>query len=359
MRSSAEKKQSNVYRIIMNVEPAVTINKSQTIQLDYGTLLFVNVPKGLDIIVTIPESDIETAMSIARGLTNRILGIFSFLAKSSIPELQIMKAYNVTPGKTSGEFIQYFYDLPFSASSAREIGREHLKESSKAISTLDKVDNNRVLRAMHWFRLAIKSKDVLERFTSLWIGLETINLTLCKHYNLEIEYSICECGRKKAPKLNGVKRLFDEINGGKSNWRKITKLRAGTIHGFQPLHVIVPQLKEKIPILEQALHQGLALILGMEFTDDLIVDIAKSHNIHYQSTAKIHGPNLQLIDRTIAPSFEYRIGIFYPESGGRWLRFATTSVIDENFEFRDEEHILKAQPHLANQIRIDMIEEKR
>ncbi|NHJ12153.1 MAG: hypothetical protein EAX95_00670 [Candidatus Thorarchaeota archaeon] len=294
MRRKTEKEQDNVYRVVMNAEPAVIIEGPRTVQLDQGTLFFVNVPRGLDVIATIPASNIDMAMTRARGLANRILSLFSFLAKSSIPELQIMKAYDVTPGKTSGDFVQYFYDLPFYAISAREIRRKQLKGSFEAISKLEEGENNRVLRAMHWLRLAIKSKDVLERFTSLWVGLETINLSLCRYYNLEIEYSKCECGRKKAPRLNGVRRLFHEIDNEKLNWRETTKLRAGTIHGFQPLHVIVPQLKEKIPLLEQALYKGLVLILGLEGSEDSIVDIVNSHNAHYQSSAKVLRVRLDL-----------------------------------------------------------------
>lgn len=179
----------NIYRVLMKVEPAVIIGKPQTMRLDHGEFIFEDIldpetksPMGMRIYATLPSTDIDTAMAQARGVANILLALFSFLTKTSIPELFIMKAYDVTPRKRSGKFIQYYYDVPFPKVSARAVDKEILRRCSEKITGLEESNNNRVTRAMHWFRLATRYEDLLERFTSLWIGLETMNLTLCHHY---------------------------------------------------------------------------------------------------------------------------------------------------------------------------------
>jgi hypothetical protein len=356
-KKSVEKSQNTTYRVLMTIEPAVIIGKPQTIRLDQGALIFADIlhpksksPKGMSISATLPAADIDTAMSQARGITNIILALFSVLTKTSIPELLIMKAYDVTPGKRSGKFIQYYYDLPFTTGSVRAVDKRALSRSSEVITGLKESDNNRVTRAMHWFRLATKSKDLLERFTSLWIGLETINLTLCHYYGIEVEYSTCDCCGKNVPILSGVKKLFQDIGDDNLTWKKTSGLRAITIHGSQPLQVIVPQLKEKIRSLENALYGGLNLILGLEGSKDNTMNIGNTHEAKYISTATVEGQDLQFIDKEIIPAFEHKIGIVYPKSGGQFFRFEQRPVIDKNFRFNEEEHVLYTQPHLAHRI---------
>ncbi|GAG83146.1 unnamed protein product, partial [marine sediment metagenome] len=329
------------------------IGTSQTVQLDQGKLFFEDFPKGMKITANISASDIDGAISRARGLTNRVLSLFSFVTKCSIPELLIMKAYDVTPGKKVGKYIQHCYDIPFSGGSARTLDKTALGKCSRSISKLEEIDNNRVLRSMHWFRLAIQSKDYIERFTSLWIGLETINLTLCKHYEIEVEYSTCEHCGKNAPILTGVRKLLSEIGDSNLKWREISKLRAITFHGSQPLHVVVPQLKEKLHSLQNALYKGLCLVLDLEESSEDIVDMVNSHEAHHLSTAEISGPDLQFIDREIVPTFDYEIGVVHLKTSGTPFIFRATPVIDERYKFIGDTHTLMAQPHLAQQMTTD------
>jgi len=260
-----------------------------------------------------------------------------------------MKAYDVTPRKKSGKFIQYYYELPFTRESERILDSNSLRKSSEVIIGLGVKDNGRVTRALHWFRRATKSTDLLERFTCLWIGLETINLTLCKHYGIEVEYSTCDCCKKNVPILTGVKKLLKDSGDKNLRWRKISKLRATTLHGSKQLYEIIPSLRETVPSLQDALYTGLILISGLDGSDESIRNIGSPLQGRYVSNATIEGPDLQLVDKVFIPRFDYQIGIVHLPEGKQEFSFEHKPVIDDDFKFENEEHILLTSPKISNE----------
>ncbi|MHA1390212.1 MAG: hypothetical protein ACTSR9_17470 [Candidatus Thorarchaeota archaeon] len=353
----SKKATESIFHVIMEVKPAIILGRKQTITMPHGVYIFEDIlhpknnsPEGIKIFASLPALNIDRAVSRARGVANILLDQFTFLTKTSIPEIRIMTAYDVTPGKKKGKFIQYFYDLPFAPESLRKLGKGLLKKSSKAILDLGEVDNQRVTRAMQWFRLATKSTNSLERFTCLWVGLETINLTLCRHYEIETEYSICECCNKKVPILTGVKKLFGDSGDKNLSWRKVSKLRATTLHGSKPIHEIASDLRKTIPSLENALYNGLNLIIGLEGSGESIMNIGNPQLAHWISTATIEGPNLELIDKVFIPRFDYVIGVVYTSDTERYLSFEQKPVIDAAFRFKNEKHTYMAQPDFAGKV---------
>lgn len=201
---------------------------------------------------------------------------------------------------------------------------------------------------MHWFRLGTSSRDVLTRFTDLWIGLETLNQTLCNHFGIEMEYSTCDCCKKKVPILTGVKRLFKEVGDKNLHWGKLSKLRATTIHGSRPLQEIVSDLRMNIPSLEKVLYIGLNLILGLVGNEQSFGNIDSQYDSYYESTAKIHGPNLEYVDRSVIPSFEIDIAIIHTDT--REFRIRHKPVISEDFQFKNDLHGMKVLEHLKDKI---------
>jgi len=295
----------------------------------------------------LPAANIDKAMQEARGVINILLEQFSFLTKTSIPDLQIVKAYDVTPEKKSGKFIQYSYGLPFNPVSLRQLDKVLLKRSSENILKMGEIDNGRVTRSMHWYRLAAKSTNALERFTCLWIALETINQSLCEYYGIETEYSTCECCDKNQPILSGVKKLFAESQDKNLTWRKVIKLRATTLHGSKQLHEIVSDLKKTIPSLQDVLFSGLCKIIDIEGSDDSILNIGSPDLACWISTATISGPNLGIVDEKIIPGFVLTLGTIYTPDKGRFDLSHHKPVIDDAFKFRNEEHTFSCQPDFA------------
>lgn len=357
MSKQSSKSQKSNFRVIMDVRPAVIIGRKQTFWMSHGTYIFEDIthPKnnsllGISISASLSAVNIDKAIEQARGVTIVLLDQLSFLTKTSIPDLRIIKAYDTTPEKKRGKFIQYFYDLPFGLESLRELDKALLKRSSANIINLGEIDNGRVTRAMHWFRLATKSTDALERFTCLWIGLETINLTLCNYFGIETEYSTCEYCNKNVPILSGVKKLFSETGDKKLNWRKMSRLRATTLHGSKPLHEVVSDLKMVIPSLEVALYNGLNQIIGTEGINKCILNIGSQNLARWCSTATIEGPNLEDIDKVTIPGFDWILGTVYATNNEKLLRFGQIPIINETFKFKDVKHTYLSQPDFASKV---------
>ncbi|MHA2143487.1 MAG: hypothetical protein ACXADD_18575 [Candidatus Thorarchaeota archaeon] len=349
-------KKKKVFRVLMTVKPSAILGKARSFEMAIGHFRFediideeMNVPMGLSITVTLEEEDLQTAISRARGTTDKMLALFSFLSTTSLPELKITKAYDVTPGKKRGEFVQYFYDLPLTTMSIRTINIDEIRKSVTTINKHDESNINRIFRSMHWLRLALQSRDVLERFASLWIGLETINPNLRDHFGLEIEYSTCpKCKHKFSPILNGVKYLLKDVTNDPKIWKQVRDLRTWTLHGIRDLSEITAKLREMVPKLERVLGHGLCLLVGLKKrkTDDAL-DLGDPIPSYYISTATVEGPDLKLVDSEITPSFDIDISLIPSDRRGQHHRFDAKGRIDDRFSFKDDTHTFYSRPQVG------------
>ena len=354
--------QTGTYRVRMSVEPAVILSRPKTFKGDWYEFLFENmehakmkVAKGLRITATLSSMpDIETAGSRARGLVDRFLSLLSYLTVTSLPEILIHKVYDVTPGRTRGRFLQKYYGVQLDTMSVRPINDSDLVEATKRLSGLSEDDNNSLFRAMHWYRLALQSGDVLERFALLWIGLESINCLLRGHYGLEIEYSHCqECGHRGVPTLNGVRKLWSDAKTEVS-WKRVLGQRAGTLHGFDALKDIVPEAKFMVPLLERVLREGLDMLLGVTSrTDTSPLDLGAARPAYYSSEAIVEGPDLQYLDSTIIPQFEIDLKTLDPMPDRQGQKFNATPIIDKRFCFVDVKHKYHPSPQTGWRVEVE------
>jgi hypothetical protein len=249
----------DVYRVIMRVSPAVvltepkTIVHSENIQIRFENVIDpeLRAPTGLKISAKWQADSIDQAISRVRGHADRTLSLFGFLTNTSLPEIHPVKCYTITPEKKEGIFVQYHYDLPIRPVSSRLVDDEELRASIESINSLSESHNNRVLRAMHWYRLAIRSRDALDIFISLWISLKSIDPVLRDHFHLETEFRTCpECNRKIHPMLNGVKKVLSAVSGSEKTWTKIGRIRVGLVHGFRDFNKMLSSIRQLIPTLK-------------------------------------------------------------------------------------------------------------
>jgi len=350
----------------MSVEPAVILSRPKTFKGDWYEFLFENmehakmkVAKGLGITATLSSMpDIETAASRARGLVDRFLSLLSYLTVTSLPEVLIHKVYDVTPGRTRGRFLQKYYGVQLDTMSVRSINDGDLVEATKHLNGLSEDDDNSLFRAMHWYRLALQSGDVLERFTLLWIGLESINRLLRGHFGLEIEYSHCqECGHRGVPTLNGVRKLWSDAKREVS-WKRVRDLRTGTLHGFNALKDIVPEAKLITPLLEKVLREGLDMLLGVASrTDTIPIDLGAARPAYYSSEAIVEGPDLQYLDSVTVPGFDIDIKTLDPTPHSQHHEFKASAVIDKRFSFVDIVHGFHVLPQIAQKVEFGPLSE--
>lgn len=342
----------------MRVAPAIILNGPKTIDLGDSTQLYIresihpqmNVPDGLDIFSSIAANSMDVAFSRIRGYSSRILSLFSFLTSTSFPDILPVKCYDVTPSKKTGKFVQYNYGVPMDTVSARRINIDTLKTSIAKINALSEDYNNRIYRAMHWYKLAVQSRDYLDKFTSLWIGLETINPLLRDHFGLVVEYSKCtKCGHETNPTLNGIKHLFKESLSDTKPWKKIRDIRAGTMHGFRNFKDIMQELRTLVPILEKALDKGLCIIIGIPKQSRLKpLDLGHPRPAYYLSSAVVEGPDLNQLDKSMIPSIDLDFTLVGREYARQGHRFDSRISIDDRYRFKEIQHTLMIKETVGN-----------
>ena len=327
-------KKKPVFRVIFSVEPAVRIGKERKLDFDFGELILkedihpeMGIAKGLLIYVTLNSTNCTNATTRARGVLIRALDWLSFHVAASLPNPRILKCYEVTSGEKKGQFEQYHYIDFLDPVSVRQIDIAELSQAYESILKHKKSHQDRLYRAMHWYRLAFQSEDYIDRFTAVWIGLETINPILKKHYQLEkkyqdfdgkeVDFEKCpECGHKPVQMLNGVNHLLKEVIEDEESISDVRKLRRETLHGFGLMSEITPKAKELLPKLTVALDMGLRMLLGLSEQSDLKpLNLWSVSPKFYRTEATIKGPNLEHLDKETIPSLDRDIESIGYKSG--------------------------------------------
>ncbi len=342
----------------MTIEPAAVLENPRKIELAFCTFELSNIlhpktkaPMGLSIVTTLEAKNINQASSLARGYTNLIVSLLSYLSAAGLPQLQINKIYDVTPGKKKGKFIQNHYGVPMKTWSVQSVGDKELRLGITSINKFDDKDINRIFRAMHWYRLALQSEDVLERFTSLWIGLETLNPLLRNHFGLDVEYRECDCGRRLHQTLNGFKHLLQEVTNDENRWKQLRGLRTGTLHGYRALKDIVSDLRENVPFLENTLRDGLDQLLSFEGNRDVkSVNLAKPTPGYYTSTAVVTGPDLQELDSETVPSIKIQLEVHDFQPAIHPQKIEPRVSMDKRFSFKDVKFSVNVNQRIADRV---------
>jgi hypothetical protein len=117
--------------------------------------------------------------------------------------------------------------------SSRLVDESHLKALYAGLDSVGAEAAAKISRALRWYRSALATDDLLERFTMVWAGLECLNRLLIDHLGLPInEESPCpHCGQPiQRPSANGVHGWIESAQGSDVR-RKARKLRTQLQHG--------------------------------------------------------------------------------------------------------------------------------
>jgi uncharacterized OB-fold protein len=180
-----------------------------------------------------------------------------------------------------------------------------MKAAVEYLNTQKESSLYRISRAFHWYRRAIHTTEPLDRYTSLWVGIETLNPLLKKHYHLPDDKQKCQkCGHETVPTLNGVQTLFEELSPETSVWPKANRLRVGIVHGFDSFAELIPDANDLIPFLEDALVKGLDRVLGLKDRGKTYpVPLDYSILTYVELRTEINGPDMSEVDTRIEPEF--------------------------------------------------------
>ena len=116
----------------------------------------------------------------------------------------------------------------------------------------------RVMRALSWFRKGIEEEQSTDEFTSYWIGLEVIKCVLRRNLKTQV---------KSPSEWDGVKNIYESVLGY-SSFIKVNELRNELLHGFRELsYDFINEIVTYIEPVRKTLITGLGEILGLEKDD--------------------------------------------------------------------------------------------
>ena len=255
----------------------------------------------------------------------------------------------MTPGRRKGKFAQFEYNVPLEPISTRTVDVDALLASCEKLTTFSDSHQKRVMRAFHWYNLALQSEDTIDRFASLWIALEAVEPVLRNHYGLDMKYTVCpECGIKRTPLSVGSRRMFEEMTGDSQLYSSMRGLRVDILHGYGTFESVIPLAREYIPMLQDVLDKGLRMLLSIgERTLEHPANLAIQHPAVVQITAKVEGPDLSLLDKNIDPAINLEFSEIGKRFGRQKFRYDPRVTLEEGFRISQHEIAISAHEQVG------------
>ena len=232
---------------------------------DYVIEKEVKLHGGLDIIVILEDVDEPDNVQIATSLVDRILDIISFI---TVAQCEPPKLLTAITKKNDGTSEGQFFEGPDPDSSIiigtpRAIDENVFKEIWEACN--GNPNEERIFRALAWFRKAIREHNSIDQFISLFVAIEVVTSLLRKQLKTKV---------KDPDKWGGVAEIFKK-KIGTVDFCDIEQARNELLHGFEPLS---PEFGSRISAyiepLRRALIYGLGDILDLSGpTTDLICSL--------------------------------------------------------------------------------------
>lgn len=231
----------------------------------------------LDFTCEFQSDDILSAISLSSGYVNQILDNLVFVTGGPAYDIKILKAYEITPTATIREFWQYFPNV------IEKVGSKYsdIEASTGLIHSFLKVQEERVLQALHWYRKSLRESDTLDRFTYIWIGLETLNPLIKKIYPGESETAKCKnCGHpRKFEGTAALKKFFEACSNG-ALYSKARNIRQELLHGHKNLDEIVENIHDIMNPLATVLRSAICSVSGIDKEKIVYdIDLAEAINV--------------------------------------------------------------------------------
>jgi hypothetical protein len=171
--------------------------------------------KGLEIQVDRPASDIDAAIESSIGDAETVLIMLAAAGRAPVRPVEPQVAYDITPGLTERDFVQWYHDVPIVVGKSRvtTAGFGPLYEAlfTEREGVTDQRVMWRVLQSMSWHRRSLDETDPLTRFLILWLAFEGVGPVLAEHYAVD------------SSGFGGLRALANEVLGDPTGSDLITK----------------------------------------------------------------------------------------------------------------------------------------
>lgn len=236
--------------------------------------------KRLSIIAEIEADDILTAVGTCRFFSDQILDKIALEVGMQVEDLKIIKAFQLVGKGEDVEFVKFDYDV-LDKIGSRVLNLARFDRIVKGIS------NDRLNRAMHWYRKALKETDLLDVFSYLWICLETLNPLFKEKY--PNAYEISKCDKCNFEKVNvstaPLKMFFKDILDNAQLYSKARSIRQSIVHGFEDIAVIQKKVIDLVDDLGIACRKAIFYLLEIDDSYDNV--IGNNESIIFLSFIKI------------------------------------------------------------------------
>jgi hypothetical protein len=244
---------------IPNRNATIHIFDSLSAHKRYG----ITTSKGLGVHMHLDAADLDDAVRTAKDITEVLLSTLAFASLSECPPAQWRRAYEVTSGLTVREYRQYFnYHVP---GTMQQIANEIYTGVFKSI---DPLPDERIIRAMTWFRLGLSQDNVYDELIYYWSALENLDGLL--------KGVLTKRCSEKEPRLGkGMLRFFVTSLGYKTDDYWVLKnTRNDVIHGLVPLsRDLTQKIRNQLPELRRSCIAALCFLLEIESViEDRIAD---------------------------------------------------------------------------------------
>jgi len=262
------------YCVVLRGRPAIRLNETIEVRFnqqdtesllrlsDSWTTAFPRVHQGLQAEIELWAPSLKEAVKEGNGKTEFVLTLLSFSTWAESEPLFPHVAYDITPGITKREFIQFIHNIGLPIKAERDL---EVPCFLRLLQAVERNASDRIARAMRWFRKSLLVEpDPFDEFICLWSGLECLNSPLQKLWGVPSELRKCrKCGyQMQIPSAVGIKELLTQHYPGSIDfYRDVRAIRAQLLHGFGDLGELRQRIESVIPQLRNALAKAILELL--------------------------------------------------------------------------------------------------
>jgi len=193
-----------------------------------------------------------------RDLVELVAGIVSVTSSAATGVAKPDRVVEVTTGVESRTLLQYL-PWPGQARPMRKLDTKNFAVVWEHLLQKPGDDWGAVARAIRWLRKSLLETDDLDRFASLWTGLEALNAMAVAKHKLKdnptrlLRCPNCEYSFVDVPPLSGVQYVVEATPGIPGDtWAKAKKQRNRLLHGGG-----IEKARRGAPKLSPHLHKAL------------------------------------------------------------------------------------------------------
>jgi len=226
-----------------------------------------SVQTGLEIRGKVEDLDFHSAAKQSRLRAEGIASFITFTNGAGLPLLQEELGYEVTEGVSARDFMQVT-KMPLVMPSQRNFSIETFVAAVRSYFDIsDQNRRERVGRALRWYRNGVISSDTFEKFTSFWLGLESLNPILQDMLGVLDDPTYCpHCGRSfvSTPTMSGVRKFVEEyLPELVKDYSEVRKIRIDLMHAKTRLDQLLERARTATSTAQSILWRGIARFLAI------------------------------------------------------------------------------------------------